>query len=95
MTAPADNLILPGIARAHLINICRQLCIPVSEAPYTLDDLYGAEEIIVTSSSSLCLHANEIDGKAAGGRNPELLERIRAALLQEFYDATPAENAGR
>lgn len=90
VTAPTDNLILPGIARAHLIKICRQLGIPVNEAPYSLDDLYNAEEVIVTSSSNLCLHADEIDGKAAGGGNPELLEKIRAALLQEFYDATPA-----
>lgn len=91
VTAPADNLILPGIARAHLIKICKQLDITVNETPYMLQDLYNAEEILVTSSSNLCLHANEIDGKKAGGKNPELLEKIRAALMQEFYDATCAK----
>ena len=88
VTAPTDNLILPGIARAHLIKICKQLEIPVSETPYTLDDLFNAEEVIVTSSSNLCLHADEIDGKPVGGKNAELLEKIRAALLEEFYEAT-------
>lgn len=87
-TAPTDNLILPGIARAHLIRVCKKLGIPVNETAFTLDDLYQAEEVIVTSSSNLCLHADRIDGKAVGGRQPELLEKIRKALLDEFYDAT-------
>lgn len=96
LTAPTDNLILPGIARAHLIRICKKLGIPVSETPYTLQELFEAEEVIVTSSSNLCLHANEIDGKPVGGKNPQKLEEIRSALLEEFYEATQAEeNTGR
>lgn len=90
LTAPADNLILPGIARAHLIKMCKGLGIPVSETPYTLDDLFAAEEVIVTSSSNLCLYADEIDGRPVGGKNRELLEKIRKALLDEFYEATEA-----
>lgn len=88
VTAPADHLILPGIARAHLIRACHALGIPVSETPYMLKDLFEAEEVIVTSSSNLCLHADEIDGKKVGGKNPELLEQIRKYLLDEFYQAT-------
>lgn len=91
VTAPTDNLILPGIARAHLIRMCKKLGIPVSETPYTLKELFEAEEVLVTSSSNLCLHACEIDGKPVGGKNPELLENIRAALLGEFYEKTAAE----
>ena len=91
VTAPTDNLILPGIARAHFIRMCKKLGIPVSETPYTLKELFEAEEVLVTSSSNLCLHACEIDGKPVGGKNPELLEKIRAALLGEFYEKTAAE----
>ena len=91
VTAPTDNLILPGIARAHLIRMCKKLGVPVSETPYTLKELFEAEEVLVTSSSNLCLHACEIDGKPVGGKNPELLEGIRSALLGEFYEATPEE----
>ena len=87
-TAPTDNLILPGIARAHLIQKCKELGVPVSETPYYLDDVFNADEIIVTSSSNLCLHANELDGKPVGGKAPELLDKIRVALLEEFWDAT-------
>ena len=91
VTAPTDNLILPGIARAHLISMCKKLGISVSETPYTLKELFEAEEVLVTSSSNLCLHACEIDGKPVGGKNPELLEKIRSALLGEFSENTAVE----
>lgn len=87
-TAPADHLILAGIARAHLIETCRTLDIPVRETPYYLEDLFEADEVIVTSSSHLCLHADEIDGKAVGGKAKPLLENIRFHLLKEFMEAT-------
>ncbi len=87
-TAPTDELILPGIARAHLIRACKKLGYAVSETAFTLDDLFAAEEVIVTSSSNLCLHACEIDGKPVGGKQTEMLENIRKTLLEEFYEAT-------
>ncbi|MDR1800701.1 MAG: aminotransferase class IV [Lachnospiraceae bacterium] len=90
-THPNDNQILPGIAKAHMIDLCKKLEIPVNETAFTLDDLYNAQEIIVTSSSNLIRRANEVDGKAAGGKAPELYERIRKAVMDEFYDATPAD----
>ena len=87
-TAPTDHLILPGIARAHLIRMCKSLGVPVSETPYTLKELFDADEVIVTSSSNLCLRACQIDGKPVGGKAPELMEKIRSSLLEEFYEVT-------
>ncbi len=87
-TAPTDNLILPGIARAHLIRMCKKLGYTVNETPFTLEELFDAEEVIVTSSSKLCMHADMIDGRPVGGKQPEMMETIRKALLDEFYDAT-------
>ena len=51
-------------------------------------EMYNADEVLVTSSSNLCLHANELDGRPVGGKAPELLEKIRAALIDEFTEAT-------
>ncbi len=87
-TAPTDELILPGIARAHLIRQAKRLGIAVSETPYTLDELRAAEEILVTSSSNLCLRVNQLDGAPVGGRQPELYEKLRRAVLDEFLEAT-------
>ena len=87
-TAPTDELILPGIARAHLIRMAKKLGIAVSETPYDLDTLKAADEILVTSSSNLCLRVCEIDGEPAGGRDPETVELLRSNLMEEFKEAT-------
>ncbi len=91
-TAPADNLILPGIARAHMIAMCKKLGIGVSEVPYTLDELMNAEEVLVSSSSQLCMAVESVDGQPVGGKQPELLKTLQQALLEEFYAATDKIN---
>ncbi len=87
-TAPTDELILPGIARAHLIRMCKSLGIAVSETPYDLETLRHADEILVTSSSNLCLRCAQLDGVPVGGKAPELYETIRSHLIEEFREAT-------
>ncbi|MBE6612371.1 MAG: D-amino acid aminotransferase [Ruminococcaceae bacterium] len=87
-TAPTDNLILPGIARAHLIKACRALGIPVDETPFSLDEMMAADEVIVTSSGSLCLAAEVIDGIPVGGHSAELLRSLQDTVLAEFMAET-------
>lgn len=88
VTAPTDNLILPGIARAHLIKACKKLGIPVSETPYTVGELMNADEIIISSAGSLCLAAEEVDGIKVGGKAPELLKKLQDEVLREFIEET-------
>lgn len=88
VTAPTDNLILPGIARKHLIEACGRLGIPVREEAYTLDTLMAADEILISSSTRLVAAAEEVDGKAVGGRAPDLLRSIQEAVWQEFITET-------
>jgi D-alanine transaminase len=90
-TAPTDNLILPGIARAHLIKMCKAFNIPVDETAFTLKELMEADEIIVTSSGQFCMATSEIDGKPVGGKAPELVKKLQAALLNEFLEETNAD----
>ena len=87
-TAPTDHLILPGIARARMLRACERLGIPAREEPFRLEELRAADEIILTSSSNLCLHADRLDGRPAGGRDPERFERLRSELLSEFFRET-------
>ncbi|AGK99544.1 D-amino acid aminotransferase [Clostridium pasteurianum] len=87
-TAPADNLILPGIARAHIIKMCKKFDIPVNETPFTLKELMDADEVIVTSSGQFCMVACEIDGKPVGGRASEIVKKLQDALLDEFLEET-------
>jgi D-alanine transaminase len=87
-TAPLDNLILPGITRGHLIRTCNKLGIPVKEEAFNLEELFDADEIIVSSAGALCVGAKELDGKNVGGRANDLYEAIKKEMLDEFYRET-------
>lgn len=86
VTHPADNHILPGIARKHLIQACLALEVPVEERLYTLDELYDADEVIVTSSSTLCLPINKLNDKQVGGKDEALLDKLRTFVMDECDD---------
>lgn len=85
-THPNDHYVLPGIAKKHLIMACKKLEIPVDETTYTMEELWDADEIIVTSSSNFCLVANTLEGKPVGGKAPELVEKLQEVLMKEFED---------
>ena len=87
-TAPTDEYILPGIARANLITMCHKFGIPVKEEPFTVAEMMKADEVIVSSSGSFCLAAEEIDGKPVGGKAPALLKRLQDALVEDFLTKT-------
>jgi D-alanine transaminase len=88
ITAPTDNLILPGIARKHIISACNKLNIKVYEKPYSLDELFSADEVLISSAGQLCLSASEVDGKVVGGKAPTLLKTLQDYLLEEFIKET-------
>lgn len=85
---PNDEFILRGIAKTHMIQACYRLGITVLEKPFTLEFLKNADEIIVTSSSNFCLHANTLNGEPVGGKDPATLKAIQDEVLQEFYEYT-------
>jgi len=87
-TAPADNLILPGVARAHFIKACGALGIPVDETPFTVEEMKNAAEVVVTASGSLCRAVVEIDGEPVGGRQSELLRRVQDMILADYLEKT-------
>lgn len=88
ITAPTDNLILPGIARKHIILACKALGIKVEERPYTLNDLFDADEVLISSAGQLCISAFEVDGVAVGGKAPKLLKTLQDYLVEEFLSET-------
>ncbi|MBQ9858154.1 MAG: aminotransferase class IV [Oscillospiraceae bacterium] len=87
-TAPTDCLILPGIARAHLIKAAHKLGIPVDETAFTLDEMMDADEVFVSSSTSLCMVADEIDGKSVGGKATEIITALQNEILNNYLNAT-------
>lgn len=87
-TAPTDELILPGITRKHLLALARENGIPTSETPFSMVELMNADEIIVTSSSALCMKVESIDSIPVGGKDPKRLKLLQDAYLAKFQRET-------
>ena len=87
-TAPTDNLILPGITRKHLIELCGELGIPVREIPFSVKEMMEADEIIVSSSTIHGARVEKIDGIPVGGKAPELIKALQEAYHEKFRRET-------
>lgn len=89
---PNDNLILRGISKTHMIEACYRLGIQVMERPFSLSELMEADEIIVTSSSNFCLHADAVNGTPVGGKDPVTLKKIQDEVIKEYLTYTGKES---
>jgi len=66
VTHPLTPQILPGITRMVVIDLCRELNIPVSERFFKTDALYGSEEAFLTGTVTEVLPIVTIDGHRLG-----------------------------
>jgi D-alanine transaminase len=66
ITHPLTPQILPGITRMVVIDLCRELNIPVSERFFKTDALYGSEEAFLTGTVTEVLPIVTIDGRRIG-----------------------------
>ena len=87
-THPADELVLDGIAKRHLIRACGELGINVLEKPFSLDEMMNAKEILTSSSTAFCYICERIDGEAVGGKDTNTAELLRDTVIGYFIDAT-------
>ena len=88
ITHPANEYILAGTGRAHLMSACRHFDSPVLERTYTLDELKAADEVILTSASALCMRIVEVDGTPVGQKAPHTLKTLQDYLLADFMTET-------
>jgi D-alanine transaminase len=74
--------ILRGVTRATLIELAREIQMPVDERPFTLDEAKGAREAFLTAASAFVTPIVSIDGGAVGdGRPGPVVRRLRALYL--------------
>lgn len=83
-THPKSRLILNGITRERVLYMCEKLSIPYKEIPFTKSELWTADEILVTSTTKLCITASEIDGENVGKYQNCLSERLFFELKKDF-----------
>lgn len=85
---PADELILPGITRKHLLELAKANGIPTVEQPFSMVELMNADEVIVSSSGALCSPVDTIDGIPVGGKDPKTLQILQKAYEHKFKAET-------
>ncbi len=84
-THPNGKLILPGITRGRVLLICERLGIKYKEIPFTVGDLRSADEILVTSTTKLCIPAAEVDGENVGKTENSILTPIISKMREDFF----------
>lgn len=87
-TPPLEGSILPGIARAGLIEEAAEIGIEVCEKPLTLDDLRAADEVFLTNSLRGVEPVHELDDKPIVADGP-LTTALAAALRGRWFKGAP------
>lgn len=88
ITPPLDNLILPGTARRHILELCQKNGIPYEERAFTLEELFDADEILISCAATYGVPVCQIDGKNVGGKDGATLRKIQELILQDFIEET-------
>ncbi len=84
-THPADNLILPGITRQVVLEQARTLGIPVMEAAFTLEELYSADEVLITGTTTEVTPVILIDETPIAGGQPGPITRQLQREYQTLF----------
>lgn len=88
VTPPLSSSILPGITRDSVIQICRELEIPVAETGIQRAALYVADELFFTGTAAEVTPIRSVDRIQIGeGRRGDVTARIQ----QHFFEITKGE----
>ena len=84
ITHPDSPKILPGIAKKRLFAVAAAEGVEVCERSFTVEELFSADEVLVTSTTKICLPACEINGKSVGGKDGKILQKLQEKLFFEY-----------
>lgn len=86
MAPPKDNLILEGIRYGLIEELCAAESIPFEARRITREEVFAADEVILSSASKEVLAVASIDGKVIGSGKP-------GPVYQRLYEAYRAATA--
>jgi D-alanine transaminase len=92
VTHPTSNVILPGITRGYVLELARELEVPVEERPVQIEELWAAEEAFFTGTTTEIRPTVKVDGRTIGKGRPGPVTRL---LFEAFLEgvARPAATA--
>ncbi len=85
LTPSVEAGILEGITRAVVLDLARELKIPVRETPLTKHDVYIADECFLTGSAAEIVPVTKVDSRKIGDGAPG---PITLRLLDRFHEVT-------
>ncbi len=84
---PEGPEILPGTSRQYLQGLAKEHRVPYSDARVTLDELIGADEVLLAGTTTEVIAITQIDGKTIGDGTPgPLVRRLQAIYRQAVVD---------
>jgi len=82
VTHPVTNVILPGIAREYVLELCSNLGLPLELRPTMVEELAVAEEVFMTGTTTEVRPLVQIDGRPVGdGKVGPIARRLYMAFL--------------
>ncbi|KUO95732.1 aminotransferase class IV [Ferroacidibacillus organovorans] len=84
-THPANQSILHGITRQVVLELARELCIPVVELAFTVDELKEADEAFTMSTIAEIVPIRQVNETYI--RNGNVDEFVVTRLLQKHFEA--------
>lgn len=87
-TTPLTS-ILEGITRNSVMQLARELNIPVVEERFTRDEMYVSEEVFVTGTAAELTPVREIDNRSIGAGK---VGPITMALQKAYFEAVRGED---
>jgi D-alanine transaminase len=87
-TRDTNANILRGVTRKTLIDLAAEAGIPVSQRPFTIDDVKAAKEAFMTAASTLVMPVTAIDGHRIGDGKPGPVGKRLRVLYEQNARAT-------
>jgi D-alanine transaminase len=85
MTYPACNYILPGITRALVLTMARELDIPVAESAIPWDSIADVEELFLSGTTTEVMPVTTVDSHViADGRRGPITTRLQQAYRERI-----------
>ena len=92
LCTPFGHACLPGITRAYILDLARNLNISVREGDFSLTQLYSADEAFTTGTMGGIAHIVEVDGRRIGPVDSEGPGDLTLQLQKAYPLHIPAVN---
>lgn len=83
VTHPLTNHILPGVTRAAVLDLCRDLDLPIREAPIDVDMLTDADELMLLGTTSGVMPVIQVEDWRVGTGRPGPITRKLQRTFRE------------